>query len=129
MVSKLGVVASPNGEDALRLGAILADVVGLSLCFIGERAVFIVLGSALGISLLFNVGMILGQGRETRTKLKNGEPVEPNTAALSFEVLGAGGLFALYIISIVDVMDWSGWWNGPFVFLRAYAGMAGFVAL
>lgn len=130
MLSKAGFIAAPNNEDALRFAGILNDVVGLSLSFIGLRAAYIVLGTAMGISLLFNLVMILAEGRETRIKLKNGEPVRPNMVALGIEIFGTAALFVMYVISLVDTLDWDyNWWSGSETFVHAYAGVTGMIAL
>jgi hypothetical protein len=128
----MGLFVSPNGEDVVRLFLILNNVVGLSLSFIGLRAAYIVLGTTMGVSLVFNLVSILAQSQETRNKLKNNEPVRPSLVAMAIEVFGMFVLLVTYIISVVDTLDWDGgWgsWDGSSVFAHAYAGVTGLIAL
>ncbi|KEF56284.1 uncharacterized protein A1O9_07865 [Exophiala aquamarina CBS 119918] len=129
MVSKVGFIVSPNGEDALRFAGILNAILGMSLSFIGLRAVYIVLGTTIGVSLLFNFVMILAQGHETRIKLKNNQPVRPSLFALGTEFFGTGALLVMYVISLVDTVEFDGsWWNGGMILIHAYSGLTGLIA-
>lgn len=125
----LGVADTPIGEDAIRLFLMLADVVGISLCFIGLRAAYVVLGSTLIVSFVFNAVSILAQGNETRQKLKKNQPVRPNIFALSIEMFGTIALLVMWVISVVDATAWDYQYSETPLLIRAYGGIAGLVAL
>lgn len=129
----MGIFVSPNGEDALRLALILNNIIGMSLTFINARPAYIVLGTTMGISLVFNLVSILAQSQETRSRLKNNEPVRPSLIALGIEVLGIFTFLITYIITVVDTLAWDGGWGywdgGSALFVHAYAGFSGLLAL
>lgn len=125
----LGMVDNPTGEDGIRLFLILADVVGISLCFIGNRAAYVVLGSTLIVSLVFNAVSILAQSNETRQKLKKNQPVRPNMFALFIEMFGTIALLVMWVISVVDATAWDSQYSYTPLLIRAYGGIAGLVAL
>jgi hypothetical protein len=132
MLSKMGVVASPNCEDVLRLFIILNDVIGMSLCFKLTRFTYIIMGTMLVISLCFNLVVILVESRETRIRLKKNEPVQPSLVALGIETFGTGAFLSIYILSIIDTIYLErnyGWWDASEWFIHIYAGVAGMIAL
>ncbi|KAK5054035.1 hypothetical protein LTR84_001997 [Exophiala bonariae] len=125
----IGVLKTPNGDDAARLFLILNDIVGITLCFVGGRAIYFVLGSTLIVSMIFNMVSILAQGNATRQKLKRDEPVRPNMFGMCLEIFGTLALIIMYTISVVDTTAWDySYWNTSPVFLHAYGGVTGLIA-
>lgn len=126
----IGVFTTPNGEDACRLFLTLNNIVGITLCFVGGRAIYYVLGTTMIVSMIFNLSSVLAQGNETRQKMKRHEPVRPNMFGMCLEIFGTGALMVMYIISVVDTTSWDySYWNTPSLFLHSYAGVTGLIAL
>jgi hypothetical protein len=118
-------------ETGLRLLLLLNNSIALALSFACMEALFIVVGSILGVSIIFNMLVLLSKVRPSRLKLTN-DDVErqcPSLLVLGIDSLGVLAFLSLYVCSTIDTATASDGWRRPPVLLMAYASIGTLVAL
>ena len=128
MISLNKSTSSLELQDIIRPLLVLNNVIAMSLSFPVETASFIVLGSILAVSTVFNFCLWVRTGFSRRSKAANLDGVKcPSIIILAIEVLGVLAFCVLYVITTIETAE-SEWGWKPTV-LMAYASIGGLVAL
>ncbi|KIW70474.1 hypothetical protein PV04_02741 [Phialophora macrospora] len=117
-------------ETGLRLLLLLNNSVALALSFACMEALFIVSGSILGVSVIFNMLVLLSKVRPRRPKLTN-DDVErqcPSMLVLGLDILGVLAFLSLYVCSTIETAGRDNYWGRAPVLLMAYASIGNLVA-
>ena len=120
-------------ETIVRFFLLLNNAVTLSLSFACLEPLFMVIGSILFVSLIFNAIVLLARiprGKAKGLDLSDDEALEkcPSLFVLSADAFGVLAFVVLYVASTMWTAHAS-WWNGPPVLLLAYASIGTLVAL
>ena len=117
-------------EDLISLMLLLIDVIAMSLCFAILWPSFIVLGSVLAVSFIFNSFVLLSTDGLTRSKSDTDKTKCPSLIVLSIEILGVMAFLVLYVVTTIETAkdDYWGYSSRPRV-MMTYASIGGLVAL
>ncbi|KIW89938.1 uncharacterized protein Z519_09368 [Cladophialophora bantiana CBS 173.52] len=120
-------------EPIIRLLLILNNSVALGLSFAVMSPIFIVLGAVFGISILYNLGVILLRLRQKRpTWNDNNDGREdircPSVFQLTIDALGVLTFLVLYVCSTIETATRGSWqWNPTM--MMSYSTIGALVAL
>ncbi|EXJ62144.1 hypothetical protein A1O7_02577 [Cladophialophora yegresii CBS 114405] len=131
MVSFSKPTGSWDLETTLRLLLLLNNGVALALSFASMRPLFMVTGSILGVSIIFNMLVLLSEARPKRPTLTDDDVHKQSPSLLVWGTDGVGVLafLALYVCTTIETADRDGGWRRMPVLLMAYASIGTLVAL
>ncbi|OCT50179.1 hypothetical protein CLCR_07573 [Cladophialophora carrionii] len=117
-------------ETRVRLLLLLNNAVALALSFARMEVLFIVVGSILGVSIIFNMLVLLSKVRPHRLALTNDDVHRQSPSLLVWVTDGVGVLafLALYVCSTIETASRDSLWNGVPVLLMTYASIGTLVA-
>ncbi|EXJ68353.1 uncharacterized protein A1O5_08145 [Cladophialophora psammophila CBS 110553] len=122
-------------ESTVRLLLILNNSVALGLSFAVMFPIFIVLGAVFGISILYNLGVILLRLRQKRPRWNddnNNDGREdircPSVFQLTIDALGVLTFLVLYVCSTIETATRGSWLWSP-TMMMSYSTIGALVAL
>ncbi|ETI23996.1 hypothetical protein G647_05803 [Cladophialophora carrionii CBS 160.54] len=117
-------------ETAVRLLLLLNNAVALALSFASMEVLFIVVGSILGVSVIFNMLVLLSKVRPHRLALTNDDVHRrsPSLLVWGTDSVGVLAFLSLYVCSTIETISRDGGWRHLPVLLMAYASIGTLVA-